>query len=182
MNDIQKIVQKAKEGDSEAFALLYSEYYVPVYRYIFIRVKKKELAEDLTQDVFLKIYRSIETLSPQAASPLGYFYTIARNTLIDHWRKKTVVTESGDEYMDTVPDPSPNALEMAKLKEESSILHECLQKLTDEQREVVTLRYINDLSNREIAEIVGKNEAAVRQLQVRGLRSLSKVFKQRYGN
>ncbi len=69
---------------------------------------------------------------------------------------------------------------MALLKEQSSIVRECLGKLTEDQRTVITLRFIEDRTTEEIAEIVGKNETAVRQLQVRGLRTLGKLFKQKY--
>lgn len=181
MNDIQDIITQAKNGNSEAFALLYKEYYVPLYRYIHLRIKNKEQVEDLTQDVFLKIYRTLGSLDPAATSPIGYFYTIARNTLIDHWRKKsTGASVSDDELMLQVADESPDAMATASLKEQSSLLYECLDELTDEQREVISLRFIQELSTAEIAAQLGKKETAVRQLQVRGLRTLGKIFKQRY--
>lgn len=181
MNNIKELLTQAKSGDKEAFALLYKEYYVPVYRYIYLRVKSREQAEDLTQDVFLKIYRNIGSIDPEVASPLNYFYTITRNTLIDTWRKKTPDTVSDEDHLNTIPDEAPTALETASLKEQSSLIRECLTELTNDQREVVTLRFIEDLSTHEVAEILGKKETAVRQLQVRGLRTLSKVFKQKYG-
>ena len=180
MNDIQDIIIRAKEGDSEAFALLYKEYYVPIYRYIHLRTKNKEQAEDLTQDVFLKIYRTLGSIDPEASSPTGYFYTIARNTLIDHWRKKSTGTVADDELMLEQADQAPSALDASSLKEQSSLLYECLEELTDEQREVISLRFIQELSTAEIAGQLGKKETAVRQLQVRGLRTLGKIFKQRY--
>lgn len=181
MNDIQDILTRAKQGDSEAFALLYKEYYVPLYRYIHLRTKNKEQAEDLTQDVFLKIYRTLGSIDPEATSPTGYFYTIARNTLIDFWRKKsTGASVSDDDLLLQVADESPGAMATSSLKEQSSLLYECLDELTDEQREVISLRFIQELSTAEIAAQLGKKETAVRQLQVRGLRTLGKIFKQRY--
>ncbi len=180
MNDIQDILTRAKAGDSEAFALLYKEYYVPIYRFIHLRIKNKEQTEDLTQDVFLKIYKTIGSIDPSVTSPIGYFYTIARNTLIDHWRKKSTATTSDDELMAGLADETPDAIEMASLKEKSSLLYECLEELTEEQREVISLRFIQELSTAEVAAQLGKKETAVRQLQVRGLRTLSKIFKQKY--
>jgi len=181
MNNIKEIIQKAKEGDNEAFSLLYKEYYVPIYRYIHTRIRSREQSEDLTQDVFLKIYKNIGTVLENDHTPLAYFYTIAKNTLIDFWRKKGSDTVTDDEYMSEVPDTAPTALDAARLKEESSVLYECLEELTADQKEVVTLKFINELSTHEIAELIGKKETAVRQLQVRGLRTLSKIFKQKYG-
>ena len=182
MNDIQDILTQAKAGDSEAFALLYKEYYVPIYRFIHLRIKNKEQTEDLTQDVFLKIYKTIGSIDPTVTSPIGYFYTIARNTLIDYWRKKSTGTTSDDELMAGLADETPDAMEMASLKEKSSILYECLEELTEEQREVISLRFIQELSTAEVAEQLGKKETAVRQMQVRGLRTLGKIFQKKYGN
>ena len=180
MNDIRDILTRAQAGDSDAFGLLYSEYYVPIYRYIYLRTKNPEQTEDLTQDVFLKIYKTIGSIDPTVSSPIGYFYTIARNTLIDYWRKKSTATVSDDELISQVADASPGALDAASLKEQSSLLYECLEELTEEQREVITLRFIQELSTAEIAAQLGKKETAIRQMQVRGLRTLSKIFKQRY--
>jgi RNA polymerase sigma-70 factor (ECF subfamily) len=180
MNDINEILIRAKSGDSEAFALIYKEYYVPIYRFIHQRTRSKEQTEDLTQDVFLKIYRTIDSIDATVTSPIGYFYTIARNTLIDYWRKKSTGTVSDDELMSEIRDERPSALDNASLKEQSSLLYQCLEELTDEQREVVSLRFIQELTTAEIAAQLGKKETAVRQLQVRGLRTLSKIFKQKY--
>ena len=79
-------------------------------------------------------------------------------------------------------DETPDAMEMASLKEKSSILYECLEELTEEQREVISLRFIQELSTAEVAEQLGKKETAVRQMQVRGLRTLGKIFQKKYGN
>ena len=79
-----------------------------------------------------------------------------------------------------VADPTPDALDAASLKEQSSLLYECLDELTEEQREVISLRFIQELSTAEVAAQLGKKETAIRQLQVRGLRTLSKIFKQKY--
>ena len=181
MHDIQDILTRAQNGDSDAFALLYKEYYAPIYRYVHLRTKNRQQTEDLTQDIFLKIYRTIGSIDPQATSPIGYFYAIARNTLIDYWRKKsTGASTSDDELMMQIADESPGALEISSLKEQSSLLYECLDELTDEQREVISLRFIQELSTAEIAEQLGKKETAIRQMQVRGLRTLTKIFKQKY--
>jgi RNA polymerase sigma-70 factor (ECF subfamily) len=182
MRDIHDILTRAKEGDSEAFGLLYKEYYVPIFRYIHLRTKSREQTEDLVQDVFLKIYKTIGSIDPTVSSPIGYFYAIARNTLIDHWRKKSTGTVSDDELMGELPDPGLGALDAASQKERASLLYECLDELTEDQREVISLRFIQELSTAEIAAQLGKKETAIRQMQVRGLRSLGKIFKQRYGN
>ena len=86
--DPKQLMQLAKNGDTEAFGQLYELYFKPVYRYIYLRTKSKEEAEDLSQVVFIKIFKSIGGFQEQNKQPLAYFFTIARNTVIDHWRKK----------------------------------------------------------------------------------------------
>jgi RNA polymerase sigma-70 factor (ECF subfamily) len=86
--ELEIIVQKAKNGDKEAFASLYTQYFTPLYKYIYFRVPSKATAEDLTQDVFVKAYMALERYSYSGTSPLAYFYTIARNGIIDYRRKK----------------------------------------------------------------------------------------------
>lgn len=180
MNDINATILKAKNGDAEAFSLIYKDYYVPIYRYVHLRVRNRETAEDLTQDIFLKIYKAIDSIT-STGSPLSYFYTVARNTLIDFWRKKNIDTVGDDDYLSEVPDPTPDPMDQAGTKEQSLLLYDCIDKLTPDQREVITLKFINDLSTEEIANLTGKKETAIRQLQVRGLRALTKIFKQKYG-
>lgn len=180
MNHIQEILKKAQEGDSEAFSLIYKEYYGPIYRFIYIRTRNRELTEDLSQDVFLKIYKSIGSLNIQEKSPSAYFHMVARNTVIDYWRKKKIVTTSDDVITESLPDTAPTPIEQAKSTEQIQVIQECLKKLTPDQRDVVTLRFINDLSTKEIAQILGKNETAVRQLQVRALGRLRKLYTQQY--
>ena len=112
-DDLQTIVEQAQKGNKEAFSKLYELYFTPVYRYVYFRVKSQTEAEDLAQDIFLKAYSSFSKYVPTRAtspvqselhsqsrssseivaatrSPLPYFYTIARNTLIDYRRKKKI--------------------------------------------------------------------------------------------
>ena len=83
-NNPKILMELAKGGDSEAFGHIYHLYLTPVYRFIYFRLRNKEEAEDLTQTVFLKVYQSIHAFQVKNQSPLAYFLTIARNTVIDH--------------------------------------------------------------------------------------------------
>src|SRR5262249_52813544 len=83
----KELMSLAASGDREAFGVLYAQYFTPIYRYIYVRVKTAEIANDLAQTVFLKVFeRASEIEAPE--NPLSYFYTVARNLVIDHWRKK----------------------------------------------------------------------------------------------
>jgi RNA polymerase sigma-70 factor, ECF subfamily len=168
---IETIVQRARLGDKEAFGVLYTTYFTPLYRYMYFRVKNKLDADDLTQEVFLKAYAAFPRYTYAGGSPLAYFYTIARNLLIDHYRKKTVpVADEG--AAEKLRDDTPGAEALAIQKEEYERVRAHMMVLPEDQQEALTLRFIEELSTQEIAALMEKNEAAVRQLQSRGLRTL----------
>ena len=174
--NIHDLLEKAKSGDQEAFSAVYKEYYSPIYKYFFSRTQKKELTEDLTQDVFLKAYGSLNSFKSTNKSPLAYFYTIARNLLIDYYRKKQPILMSDEKLVNIVSDDVDNPENHAKIKESESFIKKCLDKLTDEQKEIISLKFIDGLSNKEIAEVTEKKESAIRQMQVRALKSLGKIL------
>jgi RNA polymerase sigma-70 factor (ECF subfamily) len=172
----RELIGAAKGGDESAFGELYQEWYAPVYRFVMLRVKDKEVAEDLTQDVFLKVYNHLDRFEMRAAHPLGFLYTTARNTIIDFRKKRK--TERLDEMdMPDIPDTNMRTpQEDASASWDVGHLKEAMEVLTDEQQSVITLRLIEEKPVREAAEILGKSEEAVRQLQVRALRALRAYF------
>ena len=177
-NDPKILMQLAKSGDAEAFGRLYELYFTPVFRYIYFRVKDKEEANDLTQTVFLKVFCSLPNFKEQNKSPLAYFFTVARNTVIDHWRaKKEVRLDDPENVFEKIPDRANGPFELVEKKEDGQAVHRAIQELTDIQREVIVLKFINDISNKDIAELVGKTEEAVRQLQCRALKALRQILK-----
>lgn len=174
--DIRNIFEQAKRGDRAAFETVYTTYYAPIYRYLYVRTRNKELSEDLAQDTFLKAYASIGSFTPTRSHPLAYLYTIARNTLIDSRRKRRV-ERVGDEFLESVPDTAPHAEAQAAASEEHAVLLEHLRRLSDEQQEVITMKFMAELSTAEIAEITGKRADALRQTLSRGLRALRRQIK-----
>jgi RNA polymerase sigma-70 factor (ECF subfamily) len=169
--DVMDIVRRAKEGDEGAFAALYQLYFAPLYRYLYFRGADKADADDLVQDVFLKAYSSFSRYAPRSASPLAYFYTIARNAVIDHYRKKRVPVMEAAE-LERVASGEASAEEQAAKEEDYAAVQRALAELPPDQQSALILRYIEGRSNEEIASVLGKNEAAVRQLQSRGLKRL----------
>jgi RNA polymerase sigma-70 factor (ECF subfamily) len=171
------LMDSAKKGSSDAFGVLYEIYFKPVFRYIYLRLNNRTEAEDLTQIVFLKTYKSIQSFCEKGKSPLAYFFTVARNTVIDFWRKKKEIKLGNEkETLENIPsaeDTSATALQ----NETTTILNEALKILTDDQQEIIILKFINELSNQEIAGILDKNEDAVRQSQCRALKTLRQYFK-----
>lgn len=173
-----QLIQGAMAGDQTLFTQLYELYMTPVYRYLFVRTRDKALAEDLTQVVFLKAFEHQSALSASGSKPLAYLYTTARNALIDYWKKKKEVHQSdASDSFEKAPDEKRTP---DKLVEQSDLVRELvggLSQLTEEQREVISLKYFHDYSAAEIAKQIGKSEEAVRQLQCRGLKALRDVMK-----
>ncbi len=172
--NMEQIINRAKQGDQEAFSTLYKEYVTPVYRYVYFRVRNQADAEDITQDVFIKTYQHLDRYSYMGTSPLAYLITIARNTLTDHWRKKKTFHLDEDWAMnisDTV-----NLETAISRKYEAHHVQEKLKLIPEDQQNVIIMKFINDLSNKEIAQTLGKTEESVRQLQSRGLKSLRELL------
>lgn len=169
--DEAELVRKAKSGDARAFGRLYDATLDRIYRYVFFRVTDTELAEDLTSQVFLKAWENLRRYKPGGPF-VAWLYTIARNTVIDHYRtrKPSVPLDQ------TVIKDDPELDEKVDLKHDIGILQEAMQELTDEQREVLTLRFLADMETAEIAEQMQKSEGAIRALQMRALQALAKAM------
>jgi len=167
--DEADLVRKAKSGDARAFGRLYDATLDRIYRYVFFRVTDTELAEDLTSQVFLKAWENVRRYKPGGPF-VAWLYTIARNTVIDHYRtrKQSVPLDQ------TVIKDDPELDEKLDLKYDIGILQEAMQDLTEEQREVLTLRFLADMETGEIAERMQKSEGAIRALQMRALQALAK--------
>ncbi len=176
-NDPKILMRLAKSGDTGAFGRLYKLYFIPVFRYIYFRVRNKEEANDLTQTVFLKVFSALPNFREQNKSPLAYFFTVARNTVIDHWRtKKEIRLDNPENVFENFPDKANSSLEIIEKEETAQAIRCAIQELTDIQREVIVLKFINDLPNKQIATLMGKTEEAVRQLQCRALRALRQTL------
>lgn len=178
--EMAKIVERAIAGDREAFGTIYQEYFTPVYRYILFRVRSKEDADELTQEVFLKALGAFARYEAKRENPLPFFYTIAKNSIIDLGKKRKAYA-TDEEIMVQIPDDTMKTDADAIHEEELSALKKALTKLPDDQREALELRFMGDLSGRDVARLMGKSEEAVRQLQSRGLRVLREHYSEAYG-
>jgi RNA polymerase sigma-70 factor, ECF subfamily len=177
-NDIREIFDLAKKGDQKAFGTLYELYYSPIFRYVAFRIKDSGDIDDIVQVIFMKVLKSLPRMTLTHETPLPFFYTVARNTIIDHWRKKkTVHIENSEALFGEIPDIKDSPLESVEKKESAKSIRESIQELSPDQQEVLTLRFINELSNKEISKVMDKTEVAIRQLQSRALRVLRSRMK-----
>ena len=168
------MIKRAADGDVEAFGELYDIYLSRIYRYVFYHVKVKMLAEDLTEDIFLKAWKAIGKYRGDGPSFQTWLYRIANNHIIDYFRANRKIAQLDPEisinsysFQDT-GDPKEIA--------ETSIMHEKVLEqvscLPFNQRQIIILKFIEGMENREIEQITGKKQGAIRILQMRALSSL----------
>jgi RNA polymerase sigma-70 factor (ECF subfamily) len=170
-----ELIKKAASGDEQAFARLYDNYVDEVYRFVLHRVGNEQTAEDLTSQVFLKAWDNLGRYKVRG-SPFGaWLFQIARNSVIDHYRmyKETLPLEPAALM---TPDPTANVAREVEKRLEGEWLRSVLQNLTDDQKEVLTLKFINGLKTKEIAKIMGKGQGAIRALQMRALQALADLI------
>lgn len=156
------LIASAVRGDRQALEQLVRQYYDPVYRYIFYRVKHRETAEDLTQDVFVKLTQSIARYRP-TASFSAYLYRIAHNTLVDYYRAAPPPEERDGER------PARDPIEQA---EDKLLVQSLLAALPPEQRECVVLYYFQGLTCPEIAQVLSIPAPTVKSRVRRGVERL----------
>lgn len=179
--EVWALVERARDGDGDAFGLIYDKYADVVYRYVFYRVGDRGLAEDLTSETFLRALRRIGSFTYQGRDIGAWLVTIARNLILDHVksarsRLETTTDEIGlvgDHATSTVRPPTPEALVLDSLT--SVALMEAVDALNLEQRECVLLRFVQGFSVSETAAIMGKNDGAIKALQHRAVRKLATI-------
>jgi len=171
-SELEGIVNNAKQGDEKSLAMLCEYLYPKIFTYCFYRVNHKEDAEDLTGEVFLRMARSIST---QHGRFSAWIYKIAFNIVTDFYRhrasEKNAFSESGADYINKVSagDETDKILNQEQLKK-------ALGMLTEEQRNVLILKFVQGYSNDEAAEILGKSTGAVKVLQFRAVKTLKELF------
>jgi len=169
----EALIMQIREGDTDKFGEIYEKYVDKIFAFIVHKTFNKELAEDLTQDVFVKILNKISSFDPQKASLQTWCFTIARNTVIDHYR--TFKSESDiDDFWDLSSDDDVLSTADKKLKLEK-ISHE-MKRLSARDREILTLRFWQDLKFSEIAEICGMTESAAKVAASRAIKKLKMEF------
>lgn len=157
-NDLE-IIELIQNGNLNEFSRLYDTYIGKIYRYVFFKTRHKETAEDITADVFTKALSNIERFDSKKASFSVWIYRIARNAVIDYYRTKKDVVNIEDAW-NLASDE-----DIAKITQTNLSLRqieEYVQKLKPEHRDLIVLRVWQDLSYKEIAEIVGKDEGSLR--------------------
>ena len=174
LTPIPDVIDRARSGDRAAFAELYDAHCDAVYRYVLYRVREPSDAEDLTSEVFTRAFANIHRYRWQGKSFLAWLYTIARNAVTDRRRRERPTVDLDDAY--GVAEDGPTAHDRAVRGEQVDALRGAVKHLTTEQQEVLVLRFVENMSSRQVAKVLGKNEGAIRALQFRALGRLRKLL------
>ena len=158
----ESLVRRAQKNDPEAFAQLYEENFNKIYRYLALRVGNEMEAEDMTQQVFLKALQSISSFRWKGVPFSAWLFRIAHNQAVDHLRKKgkrvSVPLDDSLSSGDSPPATTERKMDVERLLEAT-------ERLTEAQREVISLRFTSELPIAQVAKIMGKSQGAVKALQ-----------------
>ena len=175
-----ELIRRAQEGDKQAIGELYRANVDVIYRYVWARVRDDSLAEDLTAQVFLKALEGLPNYRPSGKPFVAWLYRIAYARIVDHWRKLERRVEVPLE--ETLPAREPRPQELLEFEADWVMAMELLAQLTDDQQDVVILRFIGEMSLADIAQTVGKTVGATKALQYRALATLARLLESKKGS
>jgi RNA polymerase sigma-70 factor, ECF subfamily len=173
----EALIDRLKRRDEAAFREVLERYGDALYAYVFNLTHDAHLSEDVVSDTYLRLVEHIDSYIYTGVPLKSWLYRVAHNTALNALQRAERTRTAGDTGLDlAMPSADPAATVAAQLDAED--LRCALGSLTDEQRQVLLLRFGAELSSAEVAQVVEKSETAVRQLQVRALRALGRLLQQ----
>ena len=165
------LLHRARALDQEALATIHDQYYEPIYRYIAYRVNDSQTAEDLTSEVFMRLLSALRDKHAPQNSLRGWLYGVASRVVKEHYRdkKKHNWSELEDEVINHEDDPAKQLESKAAQEHLVTLMHD----LTDEQQNVLALRFGFEMPIREVAESMGKSVGSVKMLQARAIAAIA---------
>lgn len=171
----EQTVLLAVKGDEKAFGQLYDAYVDTIYRFIYLRVEDQQTAEDITANVFMKSWEKLDRYQPRGVPFRAWLFRIARNAVIDHYRTRKEVAPL-EAVVNTYDESAMPVSERVSVRIEAEKIVRLMKELTEDQRNVLTLKLVHGLNTKEVAKALGKRQGAVRALQMRGLQALTKLM------
>jgi RNA polymerase sigma-70 factor (ECF subfamily) len=176
--NVRRLVERAQQGDRDALEELYLIHFDRIYGYLHMSVGNRHDAEDLTTQTFVKMLESIGRFRWRSAPFSAWLFRIAHNLAMDHFRSRRRWQPEED-----VPEPVGSEEPSAEFEAMKSIgrqsMLELIETLSPEQQQVLTLKFVFNFANADVATILGKTEGAIKSLQHRALASLQKQVTQK---
>jgi len=170
----ESLVRRAQQRDQEAFTQLYEQHFDRIYRYVALKIGDKIEAEDMTQQVFLNALQSISSFKWKGIPFSAWLFRIAHNQMVDYLRKKTRRATVPFDESQVSSDSNPQLVAEHRLDVEQLV--SATKRLTEAQREVISLRFAGELSIAQVAKVMGKSEGAVKALQHSAIAALRKAL------
>jgi RNA polymerase sigma-70 factor (ECF subfamily) len=174
--DDTQLIQQARTGDAEAFGELYERHSQAVFRFLYAHCDNRQDAEDLMEDVFLRVWHSLAAYREKGVPFIAFLFRIARNGLIDHYRRskplRQVTSIEDIPLIDRLPEPGETMIANLEHQEVRMIL----EQLREDYRTVLVLRFLSELSPDETAHVMGRSVGAVRVLQHRALTAMRELM------
>lgn len=178
--DMLVLLEAARAGESAAYDRLYNLYADRVFRYLYARLGQRELAEDLTADVFVRLLQNLPRFRVNSARPVASFsafvYRVAGNLLTDQYRKQKHRDHQNIDDQPNLADCRPEPFGYTAASENSRELVDAMRKLGAEQQAVLLYRFGEEFSVHEVAEIMGKTAGAIKALQHRAIANLRRIL------
>ena len=172
-NDVETMVSGSK---AELFGRLYEQYLPRIFQYVSYRVGDRTTAEDLTSDIFNKALTNFTKYDSRKAAFSTWVFSIARNTLIDYYRRRSREQKLQKEAESKAAIFSTSPEEEASRSEEVRKLRKCLSLLNPNEREIISLKFSGEMTNREISQVTGLSESNVGTILCRAVRKLRDEF------
>jgi RNA polymerase sigma-70 factor (ECF subfamily) len=171
--ELRDIVERAQKGEKTAFGELYDMHANKIYRFISFKIPTREQAEDILQETFFKAWQALPKLKLEDLNFSAWLYRIARNLVNDFYRvaKRRPTPDNLDDYYDLAS--STDTLEEVSTEFDINVMREAVKRLSAHYRQVLELRFIQELSIEETANIMGKTAIAVRITQHRAIKKLN---------
>lgn len=172
----ERLLNQARDFDLDALAAIYDRYEAKIFSYVFHRVGDANVAQDLTAQVFLRMLEAIQHEQAWRSSFSGWLYRIAHNLVIDHYRSRGRTNQVSFEDTPMLVATTQDPFAAAETQWTAEALRTAINRLTEEQAQIVTLRFLEGLSIADVAAATGKTEGAVKALQYRAVMSLRRLL------
>lgn len=179
MKKLKILIQKAQKGNREAFGEIYKLYVTKIFRYCKFNVNDEFEAQDICQETFVKALKSIKDFDANRNnwSIQAFLFTIARNLIIDRSRRKKTLNIDNQQLLETNED----FYEHIDKKNNINIVRQALSKLEDVERQIIILRYFEEMNTKQVANILGIKDGALRVRLHRTMDKLKKIMEIFYG-
>lgn len=162
---------------NEQFGHIYDQYIEKIYRFVYLKVNSREIAEDITSKVFLKGWETYQKQGENIKNPSAFLYQIARNSVVDHYRERGRTKVISADILPQIVQKGRNMEENAILASDFEQIKLALQGLKPDYQDIIIWHYIDGMDIPEIAKTLGKPAGTVRVMLHRGLKELKNVIK-----